>query len=316
MAGSYTLIRASSGSYAKVMPDLGFNCFSFMAATSGGLCETLWSDAQLSHESSPDASGIPILFPFGGRLNGNAYSWDGQTWVVSDGFGYGETVMHGFVLNRPWRVMAQSTDSITGEFQASVDAPELLDQWPSDFLIRIRYQIVASSLITDVDIENPGSAPLPYGFATHGYYMLDLGGGDSQSAELTIPAAATWELVDMLPTGQIIPVTPGMDFREGSPIGDRRLDTIYTDLTYLGADTTGAIIRDPGAGRSLHVQATGPFREFVVYTPQGVPAIAIEPYTCTPTMFELNELGIDAGIRVLDPGASESMSIEIRLDED
>jgi aldose 1-epimerase len=52
------------------------------------------------------------------------------------------------------------------------------------------------------------------------------------------------------------------------------------------------------------------FREIVMYTPPGAPdVIAIEPYTQTTDAINLQVKGIDAGLRVLKHGASESMVI-------
>lgn len=304
-----------SGSSAQVLTNYGFNCFSFQAMTSDGPRETLFSEPGFNPGMSPLFSGIPILYPFGGRLNGDSFRWDGTTYHAVNGLTYQGNVLHGFVINRPWRVIDQLESSVTGEFRASLDDPILLGQWPTDFQITIRYELGVTSLHADIAVHNPDTRPSPWGFTTHGYYLLDLGGGNPQASVVTIPAAATWELVDMLPTGRILPVNPAEDLRTGEPLGDRKFDTIFTAIQAEPDGTFQASIHDPAVERTLRVIATGPIREFVFFTAPGGTSVAIEPYTCAPTTFDLHERGFDAGLRILEPGQSERLTLEIRLDQ-
>jgi aldose 1-epimerase len=51
-------------------------------------------------------------------------------------------------------------------------------------------------------------------------------------------------------------------------------------------------------------------REFVLYTPPNSPdVIALEPYTQTTDAINLQPRGVDAGLRVLGHGASETLLI-------
>ncbi|MBA3655639.1 MAG: hypothetical protein H0W70_15765 [Actinobacteria bacterium] len=74
------------------------------------------------------------------------------------------------------------------------------------------------------------------------------------------------------------------------------------------------MIADPVNGRVVRQRCTGPFRECVVFTPENRQSVAVEPYTCAPTVFELMAKGIDAGLQVLAPGASMAMQIDITLE--
>jgi len=51
----------------------------------------------------------------------------------------------------------------------------------------------------------------------------------------------------------------------------------------------------------------------VVYTPPHREAICIEPYTCVPGAFNLNERGIAAGLRMVAPGDSFRAVAEISV---
>ncbi len=315
MSPEIATLTDPSGSTASIMTNFGFNCFSFAPMTSSGPREILYSQPGFSPDSSPLFSGIPVLYPFGGRLDGDSFRWQGKTYKTVNALTYEGNVLHGFVINRPWRVIEQTSNRVVGEFQASIDDPSLLDQWPTDFRIQMSYELRGSSLSSEITLHNPDDRPSPYGFTTHGYYNLDLGGGDPQASIVTIPAAATWELVDMLPTGTILPVTPEQDLRTGRPLAGRKFDTIFTDVSPESDGTFLASIHDPLVNRTLDLVSTGPIREFVFFTPPTGTSVAIEPYTCCPTTFDLEEKGFDAGLRILEPGQTERLTLEIKLSE-
>ena len=70
-----------------------------------------------------------------------------------------------------------------------------------------------------------------------------------------------------------------------------------------GSDSLDCIIMDESAGLEI-VQACDAeaFRELVIYAPPNRPAVCMEPYTCTTDAINLEQRGIDAGWRVLEPG--------------
>jgi aldose 1-epimerase len=306
----------ASGTCARILTGYGFNCVSFSVATPDGPVETLWAEPGFGPGKSPLFSGIPVLFPFGGRLVGNTFRWQGTEYTVTDALTYHGNILHGFVIDRPWRILEQSENRVVGEFHAAVDEPALLSQYPADFRIRMSYEIGASSLRSEITVDNPGGSPLPWGFTTHGYYRLSLGGGTPEESIVRIPAGAAWVLDDdVLPTGEIAPVSGENDYRLDRPLGGRAMDAIFTRVEPEADGSLVASITDPGAGRTLRIISRGPFREFVVYTAEHREAVAIEPYTCAPTTFDLTARGFDAGLRVLEPGQSEQMTITVQLDE-
>lgn len=312
-----TLRDEVSGATARVLPALGFNCFSFAVPgePDADPVEVLWAEPGFGPGSRPSRSGIPLLFPFGGRLNGTGFTYEGRTYATPGAPTNGANSIHGFVINRPWRVTGRSADSVVGEFRASVDDPSLLDQWPADFLIRVGYTVNGSSLRSSIVIENPDDAPLPFGFATHPYFALPLGpAGSLEDGVVTVPAAEAWVLEELLPTGERRPVTEHNDLRAGATLAGRTLNDVLTGLTPDADGVVETTVADPVNGRLVRQRCTGPFRECVVYTPDNRRSVAVEPYTCAPTAFELTAKGIDAGLQVLAPGASTAMQIDITLE--
>jgi len=271
----------------------------------------IWSAADFTGGTGrPSGSGIPILFPFPGRVTGTPVAWEGRQYTLKEGDGCGNAI-HGFVHERPWRVVEQSADRVTGRFQASIDDPQLLDAWPADFRITATYEIAGGTLAGTFLIENPDAEKtLPCGLGMHSYFRIPLGGGSAGDCILTVPVSRRWELVDMLATGQELPLANREAFRAGLPLGDTVLDDVFTGLDFVG-DMCTAGIEDPAANRRVSVAFDRAFRECVVYTPPHREAICIEPYTCVPDAIRLADAGIDSGLRVLAPGESFEARVQI-----
>ena len=305
---------AASGSTASILAPSGFNCFSFKPVIDGEPIEVLWTQPEFGPRSLPDLSGIPILFPFAGRMTNGAFTFDGAVYRTLGAPSHGPNSMHGFVLSRPWRVTDRTENSVAAEFHALTDDPALLAQWPADFKISVCYRVIGRDLRADFTISNPDRKQLPFVFATHPYFRLVLGsGGNPEDAELTVPASTFWMLRDLLQTGERLPVDARNDLRAGPAIAGRKLNEIYAGLDYENGEFR-CEVRDPASGRKI-TQITGDeYNACVVYTHFERESIAIEPYIGAPDAFRLEADGIPTGMRVLQPGESFSTRIVIRLD--
>jgi aldose 1-epimerase len=298
-----TITDAQTGSLARIAPALGFNCFEFRAVVNGAPIEVL--DAVPGFETGgqrSSGSGIPILFPFPNRIRAGRFIWDGREFQlpVSDKFG---NAIHGLCLDRPWRVIAQGDNFVSGQFQLSVDAPARLALWPTDFTIEVDYELLGNRLRANFRIINPSSKPLPWGLGTHPYFKLPLAESSRVGACLIeVPAAQRWELHDCLPTGGRLELDDDHDLQYGAYIDTLQLDDVYTSIDCEGPQFD-CLLMDEEAG--LQVTLTSPpiFREIVAFTPPNRAAVCIEPYTCPTDAINLEARGIDCGWRTLAPGA-------------
>jgi aldose 1-epimerase len=302
-----------TGAKARIQTAFGFNCYSFRSLIGGQEFETLWSAEGFERDKSrASGSGIPLLFPFPGRIRGVVFTWKGKEYPQTAGDGRGNAI-HGFVHERPWRVVEQSASSVSGEFHAAADDPSLAARWPADFRIRVTYSLTGGVLEMHARIDNPGQSPLPCGFGAHPYFRVPLGAGSSaEDCLVQLPVSKKWELIDMLPTGRSVSVDAGA-FARGSRFGQMALDDVFTGLTFSGGQCTARIV-DDRARRALSLSFDRAFRECVVYNPAHRQAICIEPYTCLPGAFSLSDQGIDAGLRVLQPGEAFEARMSIRLE--
>ncbi|MCH2126476.1 MAG: aldose 1-epimerase [Pirellulaceae bacterium] len=301
-----------SGSQAKISAQFGFNCFQFSVRSKRGPNEVLWSAPDFDQTGErPSGSGIPILFPFPGRIRGTTFHWEGKSYPLEAGDGMGNAI-HGFVIDRAWRVIESSAQHVVGEFQASVDDPTLLDRWPADFRIRTTYRLAGQKLTSRFRIENPDSRPLPFGFGTHPYFRVPLGGDDANACRVRVPVTKRWVLDDLLPTGKIEQLVNAEQFDAGLSFAEMKLDDVFSGLRFDG-ETCRCEVLDPQSGLCMSLTFDAASRECVIYNPPHREAVCIEPYTCVPCFAELQSAGHDAGLRVLPPGGVLETTIAMEV---
>lgn len=300
------------GSRAKILPGLGFNCYGFSVSTPSGPLEALWSAPDFTDGTAkPTRSGIPLLFPFAGRIRGTSFRFREKEYTLEEGDGQGNAI-HGFVLNRPWRVTEQTGERVVGQFQASVDDESIVEHWPADFRITAEYRIAGNVLSSEFLIENPDEKPLPFGFGTHAYFRVPLGGSAAEDCQVTVPVSTCWEMDGLLPTGKVEASPLAEQLARGMRFGDMKLDNIFGGLQFEDGRLTTSI-RDPHSGRVLSQTFDDQFAACVVFNPPHREAVCMEPYTTIPDPFSLRENGIDPKLRILAPGESFRGSIEIRV---
>lgn len=297
----YVLEDTASGSSARVLPGYGFNCYSFGGRTGDQSIELLRSSKDFAERPErASGNGTPVLFPFPNRIRGGAFEFEGRSFQLPCNE-RGVNAIHGLVLERPWRVaVSRERGSITGRFQLSVDAPDLRQFWPADFIIELSYELQGNRLTSQVRISNPDTRPLPWGFGTHPYFRLPLASGDESSCSVIAPVGAIWELHELLPTGRRIQAAPNSGLDGSRPYSELKFDDVFTKLRFQDGWCNCRMI-DRAAGLALRFQFSDMFRELVIYTPPDRRAICLEPYSCVTDAINLQRRGVDAGLGVLQP---------------
>jgi len=309
----YSLHNDATGASASILPSYGFNLFDLRLPLAGQVRPVLVAaDDFADHPSHPARSGTPILFPFPNRIRGGRFTFQGRTYQLPAN--NGPNAIHGFAMDADWDVLEHgaTADSafLTGRYQISKQSPGSRALWPTDAVLQVRYSLSGRRLSMGVTVSNPTADDLPCGFGIHPYFRLPFSpGGDPEQTRVILPASKYWVLKDFLPTGEVRPVEPRLDFREGQPIKGLKLDDVLTGLVFPG---------ERGAARLVDLDKKAEFqltfgrgiRELVVYTPADHPEVlAVEPYTQTTDAINLQPQGIDAGLRVLKHGAQDTLTI-------
>jgi aldose 1-epimerase len=309
----YTLFDHSSGALASVLPSYGFNLFDLRLPV-GGISRRVIvaGDDFAVNPANPGRNGTPILFPFPNRIRDSKYSFEGKSYDVPTG---GKPMaIHGFAISAPWDVVdhgATDTEAfIVGRFQISQNHPEMLPFWPTDAILTIRYGLSGSKLTMSIHVENPTDLDLPYGFGIHPYFRIPFTSTDPANGTVILPASEYWPQEGNLPTGEVEPVEPRIDFRQGQTMAGQKLDDILTKLEFAG-DACVCRMVDTALDAEFRLSFSYPFRELVVFTPPfgGGTLIAVEPYTQTTDAINLEPRGIDAGLRIIRGHQAETMTI-------
>jgi aldose 1-epimerase len=308
--GIVVLMDTKSGARAEVWPALGFNCYRWQV----GSAEVLYSAPNLFDDTRPTRSGIPVLFPFPNRIRDGAFTWNGQVYRLPLNDPTKKNAIHGFACRHPWRIVDQGGDNdrawVTGEFQASKDAPEDAKLWPADYRIRLTITLGENRLRLAAQVDNPDARPLPFGLGYHPYFHTPLLPGASKE-ECLVHAAAKqyWELQENLPTGDLKPVDAARDLNQPRRINELNLDDVLQRTS--GAPLGGVVQQGAGKQATLTVAGDAAFREVVVFTPVHRDAFCIEPYTCTTDAINLQARGMNAGWLTLEPGRTWKADIEL-----
>ena len=309
-----------AGGRAEVWPALGFNCFRWQIVRDGKTLDLLYADPALFGDGRPTRSGIPVLFPFPNRIRAGRFAWEGKEYRLPTNDPSGKNAIHGFACRAAWRVVGQGADAdsawVTGEFQASRDAPDCLALWPADHRIRVTCRLMAGALRVEALVENPDDKTLPFGLGYHQYFRTPFApDGDAAACLVRAPAREAWTLVDSLPTGERTPIDPDRDLQTPRMLGGLQLDDLLTGVPSVPEGPAGLCDRGgvQCGGETLHLSASADFRDVVVFTPPHRNAFCIEPYTCTTDAINLQPRGVDAGLRTLPPGGRWSGDFEMRV---
>jgi aldose 1-epimerase len=291
-----TLVDQESGHQARVLVSQGFNCFSWTRSSAGRMDELLWSTPQFSTGTErASSSGIPILFPFPGRLRGTEFRWQGKEYRLEPGDAFGNAI-HGFVHTRPWRVVEQQVDRVTAEIQASVDDPELASRWPGDFHLVATYHLHGGRLQFDWQVTNCGEDELPFGLGVHPYFNTHLFGSTEDDLRLQVPVDTVWELHEMLPTGRFEP--DPLRLEQGTMLSHQVLDHVFEKRQRETGHKNRAILGTEGQS-TIAIEYGEEYPFCIVYTPGHRESICIEPYTCLPNSPEFLESVDSTGWRCL-----------------
>jgi aldose 1-epimerase len=309
-----TLQDESTGDSVSLMVSQGFNCFRWERGEGSARIDALW--ARPGHESGTErasSGGIPILFPFPGRLPGTTFDWLGKTYELEPFDALGNAI-HGFVFTRRWRSVVVETNRCTAEFQASIDDPGLLPRWPSDFRIVATYRLRGDTLRFECEVTNLGPNPMPFGLGLHPYFRVGIFGGAAAEDRVTAEVGHRWLLEQMRPTGKREPEPFGL--ASGAPFGGLTLDDVFDhEPAFENLDSPPETLRvakieGPNGRMEIRYDVDYPFA--VLYTPPHREAICIEPYTCLPGSIPKGEQGTATGLRILPPGDRWTTAVEYR----
>ncbi|MGC9112093.1 aldose 1-epimerase [Acidilobus sp.] len=217
--------------------------------------------------STPTKAGMAFLAPFANRVKGATYVFDGIVYSLprnSEG-----NAIHGLLLDREFKVISSSADSVTLETVLSHPG------YPSQLSVQVTYSISEGLLTAEAVIRNlgPRTAPLVVGW--HPYFAVG-------NLPWRVEAEAfRCEAVDKIPTGKLYYYVFGDD-------GE------YDDCFLVPSGLVKLIVN----GREAVRVVSDSMRYFQIYT--GIKgSVAIEPMSGAPDAYH-NRMGLT----VIEPSQS------------
>jgi aldose 1-epimerase len=295
---------------AVIVPEAGCQCLSYSAGALDIIAGPVSPDAWREH---PHRGGIPLLFPWPGRVAGASFTFDGRHFRLPVNEPARGHSIHGFACERAFRVTRRGPYFVRAILDTT-DYSDLKSIWPWPFVLEIDYQ-VGNGLRLKARVTNAGDSVMPFGFGAHPYFHAPLNPNGLRDAMLIqLDADARWPLdARLIPTGDIEPLAGKYEFRAPRPLGPETYDDVFRMATNSKDDQPCARLIDPSLKVALEIRADETFDDFVLFAPPDSPVVAIEPYTCAPDAFNLAARGIAAGMRELAPGQTFEAGFEIRL---
>lgn len=313
----YELRDSHTGAFARIWPGFGNNCLAArLPAEDGRLVDLLLSPQTLDTlRHHPSRYGIPLLFPWPGRIPQGRYCFEGQDHYLPTS-APSNSAIHGFVKDRAWSVDQTLCDTEGASLTCSIssnDYPETLEGFPFPYRLSVTYRLSATGLSMHVQVENPGKSMLPFGFGAHPYYRAPLGETSSRS-QCTIRVASNqqWNLPKV---GAFTPDNAAqdsrlleeafggeIDLRQPTALGRRQFDNVLT-APEAKDGWFDCVLSDPQAKLEALMRATHNFTCMVIFTPAEEPGLCFEPWTCPPNVFNLASHGVEQGnLLKLAPG--------------
>ena len=253
------------------------------------------------------------LAPWPNRVVDGRYAFGGETHQLALTEPARGHALHGLAAWLEYRVVDAGTDAVTLE---TVIEPQA--GYPWRVRIESTYRLSDAGLEQTVRAVNESGARAPFGTGPHPYLVAGEGRLDDWTLELPAAKALSVTSDRLVPT-VLGAVDADFDFRVPRQIGATEIDHAFTDLARNGDGVATARVTDAaGQGVAMSWDAACPWVQIhTADLPEGAASpshragLAVEPMTCAPDAFNAERYDFDAGLLVLEPGATTSASWRI-----
>lgn len=270
--------------------------------------------------ANPRLSGIPLLWPWANRIDGDSYWANGRKYELNDALGNlrrdgAKQPIHGLLTSWPeWDVTRVAVDD-QGAFVVSrleyYRYADLAAQFPFAHAIEMTYRLSGGELEVRTRIENLGVQPMPVSLGYHPYFQLDDAPRDEWRVQLA--ARKLWALGETLvPTGESEAIEKQFPESKSLPLAGVSLDHVFGDL--IRNDAGEAIFSVEGRAQKIEVVYGEGFDTAVVYAPSRARGdfICFEPMVGVTNVFNLAEQGKYGALRSIPAGESWEATFMIR----
>jgi aldose 1-epimerase len=274
----------------QVLPRMGAN----LASLEVDGREFIHFDAEALLAATPEMTGAFQMFPTPCRLTGSRYVFEGrEIWQRKHGE---EVPIHGLVRDEAFAITRTQR-----EIAAVLDIAEghpVYEGFPFPGRLTTRYRLIALGVEVRFAFKNRGPSPGPAGYGLHPYWRIP---GKRSAALAKIPADQTMELVELIPTGKLLPVAgTEYDWRDFRSLEGVEIDAVF----YPRGTGEAAYLAFPEERLMLKLEASDNLKHMICYAPAGQPFVCLENLTCSPDAPNLYHRGFheESGLAIVPPG--------------
>jgi aldose 1-epimerase len=249
------------------------------------------------HARPAKAQGI-VLAPWGGRVAGGDWQYDGETQRLAITERDKGNASHGLLRFAPYRLLEHTESKV---LLAATIHPQT--GWPFLLDTTVAYELTDDGLLVTQQATNVGTERAPWACGAHPYLAV----GDTAASELTltVPAARVFNSEALIPTEETLVDAmdaSAPDLRGGRRLAELDIDANYAGLEFVGGVATSSLLDAAGRGAELWQDSAYPFA--VVFTPSDFPATAGPKHAAAvePMSAPANALGSGIGLVWLEPG--------------
>lgn len=244
-----TDIRLDKDRLGAVLSTTGGCIWRFFLRRDGGEEAALLREPPAGEARAPLQAGCFPLVPFGNRIAGNAFAFEGRSYALTPNMPWDPHVLHGDGWTSEWTIEAAAAD------RAELAMSHRADGSPFAYDARQSFALDGDTLSVRLAVTNRGAAALPFGLGWHPYFPL------TPDTRLEAPAGDHWEEgPGWLPTVRGRPPAD-LDFRAPAPLPRRWVNNGFEDWTGT------ARIRWPDRGLALVLEADPLFRRYFLSCP-------------------------------------------------
>jgi aldose 1-epimerase len=247
------------------------------------------------------------FIPWPNRIGGGSYEFDGETHQLPLTEPAQGNAIHGLTRWATWHLGHANHQSLHLQH---VLHPQ--PGYPFTLRCEIGYRLGSTGLRVETRATNLGDTACPYATGAHPYLRL----GAASVDELTVDVPAeTWYPTDDrgIPVDRRPVDGTAFDLRTPTRLGDRRLDTAFTDLSTDDDGGTSVTVRSP-AGTGVRLWMDRAYRYVELFTGDSLPepdrrrrGLGVEPMTAAPDAFRSGD-----GLVRLAPGETHSAAWGLR----
>jgi galactose mutarotase-like enzyme len=227
-------------------------------------------EATFRDPSANVRGGIPVLFPFPGRLAGDRYLAGGRAYALGQ---------HGFARKRAFMEVDRRSDNAAAITVALEDDAETRAVYPYRFRLTLEVALTDRLTLTTV-VENRDTGPLPWALGFHPYFAIP--NAEKGALSIAHDAAHAWDNVARRNVAaEPLQFTP----------------TTETDLHLLD-DRSATKVLCRGALPWLELTVSDERPVWVLWSVPGKEFVCVEPWTAPG-----NALQTGDRVRLLAPGA-------------